>query len=214
MDCIPKDIVLALAHDLNAIVAVPILQYSPLLSDADLIEVIARGQVQEALTAIARRRPVSEAVGDMLVQSLDVPAVAALLVNPDARIRKETMDRIVEQAEEIESWHMPLVLRADLSARAIRRIGSLVGAGLIEKAGGAQRSVGRHPHPSEPRTARPAGRGGPHHAGCDDPGRCDRHRRQGRPAGRPCSWNRRRRRDGANWSFWGWRNWRASASRP
>jgi uncharacterized protein (DUF2336 family) len=133
LDCIPKDVALTLAHDLNTTVSAPILQYSPLLSDADLIEIIAAGQVQEALTAIARRKSVSEAVGDRLVQSLDVPAVAALLVNPDAHIRKETMDRIIEQAEEIESWHMPLVLRADLSARAIRRIASLVGAALLEK---------------------------------------------------------------------------------
>jgi uncharacterized protein (DUF2336 family) len=133
LDCIPKDVALTLAHDLNTTVSAPILQYSPLLSDADLIEIIATGQVQEALTAIARRKSVSEAVGDRLVQSLDVPAVAALLVNPDAHIRKETMDRIIEQAEEIESWHMPLVLRADLSARAIRRIASLVGAALLEK---------------------------------------------------------------------------------
>jgi len=67
------------------------------------------------------------------VQSLDVPSVAALLVNPDAKIRKETMDRIIEQAEEISSWHMPLALRADLSARAIRRIGSFVGASILER---------------------------------------------------------------------------------
>ena len=31
------------------------------------------------------------------------PTVASLLVNPDAKIRKETLDRIVEEAEEIES---------------------------------------------------------------------------------------------------------------
>jgi uncharacterized protein (DUF2336 family) len=133
LSCIPRDIVLILANDLNTIVAAPILQYSPLLSDADLIEIIACGQVQQVLTAIASRKPVSESISDRLVQSLDVPAVAALLVNPDARIRRETMDRIVEQAEEIQAWHMPLALRADLSARAIRRIGSLVGAGLIER---------------------------------------------------------------------------------
>jgi uncharacterized protein (DUF2336 family) len=64
---------------------------------------------------------------------LDVPTVAALLVNPDARIRKQTLDRIIEEAEAIESWHLPLVLRADLSARAVRRIGSFVGASLIEQ---------------------------------------------------------------------------------
>lgn len=53
LDCIPKNIALTLAHDINHVVAAPILQYSPLLSDADLIEIIACGQVQEVLTAIA-----------------------------------------------------------------------------------------------------------------------------------------------------------------
>ena len=133
LDCIPRDIALTLAHDIHTVVAAPILQYSPLLSDADLIEIIACGQVQEVLNAIASRKPVSEPVSDRLVQSLDVPAVAALLVNPDAKIRKETMDRIIEQAEEIQAWQMPLALRADLSARAIRRIGSLVGASILER---------------------------------------------------------------------------------
>jgi uncharacterized protein (DUF2336 family) len=133
LDCIPKDIALTLARDTYTIVAAPILQYSPLLSDADLIEIIACAQVQEVLTAIASRKPVSEPVSARLVQSLNVPAVAALRVNPDAKIRKETMDRIIEQAEDIQSWQMPLALRADLSARAIRRIGSLVGASILER---------------------------------------------------------------------------------
>ncbi|HEY2010421.1 MAG TPA: DUF2336 domain-containing protein [Rhizomicrobium sp.] len=133
LDCIPKDIALALARDIHVVVAAPILQYSPLLSDADLIEIIACGQVQEVLTAIANRKPVSEPVSDRLVQALDASAVAALLVNPDANIRKETMDRIIEQAEEIQAWQMPLALRADLSARAIRRIGQLVGASILER---------------------------------------------------------------------------------
>jgi len=133
LTCIPRDVVLRLAGDLNSVVAAPILQYSPLLSDADLIEVIACGQVQEVLTAIASRKPLHESVSDKLVQSLNVPAIAALLVNRDASIRKETLESIVEQAEEISSWHMPLALRADLSARAIRRIGSLVGASILER---------------------------------------------------------------------------------
>lgn len=133
LDCVPRDIALILARDVNAIVAAPILQYSPLLSDADLIEIIACGQIQQVLTAIASRKPLNEDVSDHLVQSLNVPAVAALLVNHDARIRKETMEQIVEQAEEINAWHMPLALRADLSARAIRRIGSLVGASILER---------------------------------------------------------------------------------
>ena len=133
LDCVPRDVALRLANDVEDLVAAPILEYSPLLSDADLMEIIAGGQVRQILAAVARRRPLSEEVSDALVQSLDVSAVAALLVNPDAKMRKETLDRIVEEAETIESWHQPLVMRADLSARAIRRIGSFVGAALLEQ---------------------------------------------------------------------------------
>ena len=130
---VPKDVVLALARDLDHIVAAPVLEYSPLLSDTDLIEIIACGQVREVLKVVARRRPLSEKVSDHLVQSLDVPAVAALLGNPDAKIRKATLERVVAETEEIESWHLPLALRADLSARAIRRIAGFVGAAIIER---------------------------------------------------------------------------------
>jgi uncharacterized protein (DUF2336 family) len=133
---VPKNVVLALAHDLEQVVAAPILEYSPLLSDADLIEIIACGQVREVLTAVARRRPLSQQVSHFLVQSLDVSAVAALLVNPDAKIRKDTLERVVAEAEKIESWHLPLALRADLSARAIRRIAGFAGAAIIERLAG------------------------------------------------------------------------------
>jgi uncharacterized protein (DUF2336 family) len=133
LDCVPRAVVQALARDAHSIVAAPILEYSPLLSDADLMEIIACGQVNEALAAIASRKPVSEPLADRIVQTLDIAAIAALLVNPDAKIRKQTMDRIIEQGEEIASWHLPLALRADLSARAIRRIGGFVGAAIIER---------------------------------------------------------------------------------
>jgi uncharacterized protein (DUF2336 family) len=133
MDCIPRHIVLRLAQDLETVVAAPILEYSPLLSDADLIEIIACGQVQEVLIAIASRKPVNEPVSARLVQSLNVPAVAALLVNPDAKIRKATMDQIIDRIEEVSAWQLPLALRADLSARAVRRIGALVGASILER---------------------------------------------------------------------------------
>lgn len=133
LSTVPREVILTLARDVEEIVTAPVPEYSPLLSDADLIEIIACGQVREVLSAVARRHPVSEKVCDHLVQSLDVPAVAALLVNPDAKIRKETLERVVEQAEEIQSWHLPLALRADLSARAIRRIAGFVGASIIAR---------------------------------------------------------------------------------
>ncbi len=135
LDCVPKKVIWRLAFDLEMIVCAPILEYSPLLSDADLMEVIATAKANEALAAIARRKFLSPNVADAIVTSLDVPAVAALLANPDAQVREEALNNIIEQAEKIRSWHQPLVMRADLSQRAMRRIASFVGAALIEMLG-------------------------------------------------------------------------------
>lgn len=133
LDEVPKHIVKTLARDAEAIVSVPILEYSPLLSDADLMEIIAEGKVHAVLTAVARRRPLSEHVTDAVVSSLDIPAVSALLANPDAAIRERTLDAIIEQAERIHVWQNALAMRADLSRRAIKRLASFVSTELIEQ---------------------------------------------------------------------------------
>ena len=133
LTCVPPDIIKRLAQDAESMVAIPILEYSPLLSDADLIEVIACGQAHEVLQAVARRKPLGADVSTAIAMSLDGPAIAALLTNADSKIRKETLDHIIEQAETVSDWHVPLALRADLSARAIRRLAGFVGAALIER---------------------------------------------------------------------------------
>lgn len=133
LDCAPKDVILKLARDLDEIVAVPILEYSPLLSDSDLLEIIATARAQSALAAVARRRGLSEDVSDAIVASLDIPAVAALLANPSARVREEALEQVVEHAEHIAPWHGPLTMRTDLSMRALRRIAGFVGSALLEQ---------------------------------------------------------------------------------
>ncbi len=130
---VPRDLVLDLAHDPETEVAAPILEFSPLLNDHDLIEIIAASRARGALSAIARRRDVSEAVSDEIAASLEIPAIATLLANPSARIRDETMERIIDQAREVESLHRPLVMRTDLSVRAMCRIADFVAASLIHQ---------------------------------------------------------------------------------
>ncbi len=129
---VPRAVVQRLARDVESIVAAPVLEYSPLLSDQDLIEIVASGAASGALQAVARRRNVSAPVSDAVVATLDIPAVAALLVNPSAQIREEALDRIIENAEGIEDWHRPLVVRSDLSLRAVRRIAGFVALALLE----------------------------------------------------------------------------------
>lgn len=131
-DTIPREIVRRLAEDPELAVAAPILEYSPLLSDDDLLEIIAAGTVEGALTAIARRPQVSETVSDAVVARLEVPAVAALLANENAQIREDTLDQIVNMAEQTASLHEPLVMRQDLSVRAVRRVAGFVAASLLD----------------------------------------------------------------------------------
>lgn len=130
-DTVPKSIVDKLARDIEDIVALPILEYSPLLNDDDLREIIAAGSTSARLKAIAGREGVSEAVADDLTATLDIPAIAALLTNDSAQIREDTLDKIIDQAQGVESLHRPLAMRPQLSIRAVKRIATFVASALI-----------------------------------------------------------------------------------
>jgi uncharacterized protein (DUF2336 family) len=128
----PKKVIRRLAMDVEEIVAAPILEYSPLLSDDDLREIIAAGCAQGALSAIARRKQVSEDVADDVVATFDIPAVATLLTNKNAKVREQTLDKIAENARDVDAWHAPLIMRPELSIRAVRRIAGFVATSLVE----------------------------------------------------------------------------------
>lgn len=131
-DCVPTHIIQKLARDIEIAVCGPILEYSPLLTDDDLLEIVATGKVQGAIESIASRADVSEDVSDALVATLDVTAVAALLNNENAQIREETLDRIIDNAEGVEEWHRPVTMRPELSLRALRRVAGFVAFSILE----------------------------------------------------------------------------------
>jgi len=131
LDCVPPKVIKALARDIEC-VAAPVLEYSPLLADSDLLEIVSSAQASFALLAIARRKPLHANVSEAIAEALDEPAVAALLINSGAQMRAQTIDKIVQHAEKIREWHLPLVLRNDLSQRSIRRLATFVSKSLID----------------------------------------------------------------------------------
>jgi uncharacterized protein (DUF2336 family) len=132
LDSVPKPIVQRLARDAEMTVALPILEHSPTLDDDDLLEILAAARATDVFCAVARRKGLSADASDAIVATLDTKAVATLIGNESAKIRKATLDRIVVRAAEVAELHYPLVLRADLSAGLIRKLASFVGATLIE----------------------------------------------------------------------------------
>ncbi|MBT5185518.1 MAG: DUF2336 domain-containing protein [Kordiimonadaceae bacterium] len=131
---IPKHIALMLAQDEVLSVCAPILEYSPLLSDADLKEIITATTLAGSLGAIAKREGISEDVCDAISTSLDIPAVTNLLTNQSAQIREETLDLIINEAQnnQIIEWHEPLAKRPNLSIRAMKRIATFVASSLVD----------------------------------------------------------------------------------
>ena len=131
-DNIPQNIIDQLAKDVELIVAAPILEYSPLLSDDDLMEIIQTGSTSGAISAISKRAVISPDVSDAIVAARDIPAVEQLLANKNAQIREETLDQIVDQAADKKGWHLPLVNRPLLSQGAMRHIAGFVSLSLLD----------------------------------------------------------------------------------
>jgi len=135
MTAAPGTVIGTLARDQELSVAAPVLEFSPLLTEDDLIEIIAQSPAAGALGAIARRGAVGDKLADAIVaKSLskdDPEAVSALLGNPSAQIREETLNKIVDRAPRQQAWHEPLVRRPSLSGAMAKRIARFVADNLL-----------------------------------------------------------------------------------
>jgi uncharacterized protein (DUF2336 family) len=133
----PIAVIQKLARDIEIKVAGPVLEFSPLLTDEDLLEIIAAAPIKGALTAIAKRRELTATVSDAVVVAvmqdpLESATVRKLLENGSAQIREDTLDRILDQAPKQPAWHEPLVERPKLPLKAMRRLAEFVGKSLLE----------------------------------------------------------------------------------
>lgn len=132
MTSAPPAVIRQLARDTDAMVANPVIEFSPVLTDKDLATIIAEGANTARLKAVARRKAVSEAVSDAIVETGDVEATAELLKNPGAQISEGTLDKIVDRAETTPELHEPLVARPGLSDKAAKRLAEYVADSLLD----------------------------------------------------------------------------------
>jgi len=128
----PPDVIRRLARDAELVVAGPVLQYSVVLNDEDLLEIIGANPIPGALAAISRRSVVNVRVCDAIAATEDVDAIAVLLGNPSAQIREETLDRLADRATNIEAWHKPFIERPHLSAKTATKLARFVAASLLQ----------------------------------------------------------------------------------
>jgi len=109
----PPVIIDALAADQPQI-AVPILLRSPLLLEADLIDLVATGH-PEAQTAIATRPLLPRSIAAAIAEVGSAEACLALLENEDADVAPFSIDRMVERFGHLAPIRENLLARGDLS---------------------------------------------------------------------------------------------------
>jgi uncharacterized protein (DUF2336 family) len=129
----PASVIQRLARDVEEVVSCPVLEFSPLLTEEDLLDIIDDGCVTGKLQAISRRKSLVSPVADAIVGTDDEAAITALLANESAQIREETLDELIEKAPKVAAWHAPLVSRPRLSSRAAIKLASFVADVLLRQ---------------------------------------------------------------------------------
>jgi uncharacterized protein (DUF2336 family) len=111
----PPAIVAALAVD-QASIAVPILEHSPLLFDADLVDIVATGNC-EIQCAIARRTDLPPSVCAAIAEVGSPSSALELIENPRAELAAFSLERIVERHGHLAAIRESLLELTDLPVK-------------------------------------------------------------------------------------------------
>ncbi|HEY4123227.1 MAG TPA: DUF2336 domain-containing protein, partial [Rhizomicrobium sp.] len=108
----PHDLILLLADD-SIEVARPLILRSALLSDADMLNLIAEASIAHH-EVVAMRPNIGESVSEALSKSEADSVLMALVKNATARIASHTYETLVEKSRRFAGMQEPLVYRNDL----------------------------------------------------------------------------------------------------
>ena len=136
---VPPKLARKLAQDFES-VAMPIIRYSKVLSDADLIAIVHNGSPAKQL-AVAKREELREMVSDALVDTGNEKVVRTLLANRDAEIAEHSFSKIMDGFEGNDRIQVLLVDRPTLPLTVTKRLISCISGNL------RKRLIDRHDFP-------------------------------------------------------------------
>lgn len=130
---VPKSIAVTLAEDPEDAVALPILEFSSLLDDHDLLGLIVGGLRQARLGALASRAELSASVADAVVETGDKVAIPNLLKNETAEISDEAFDELLKEAKSSPKWLDILAVRESVPDSTLLKIARMASGALLQK---------------------------------------------------------------------------------
>ncbi|MBD8064393.1 DUF2336 domain-containing protein [Devosia sp. PTR5] len=112
----PRPILLALMHD-SGVIARAVLQYSPVLVDADLVGMVHTADV-ETLFAIAQRDKISRRLARALIDRAEDGISLGLLRRSDVEIDPDLLDTLANRHGQDAAFRGALLARKDLGGHA------------------------------------------------------------------------------------------------
>ena len=128
---VPRDAVRRLAVDTEIRVAEPVIRLSPLLTEDDLLALIASPPAATTIHAVARRAGIGEAVTDALIGQGDCAAIGLMLENSSAKIRPASMEDVLNRARFNPEWFPSLMARPALTPDTAIRLAGVVADTLL-----------------------------------------------------------------------------------
>lgn len=135
----PGNVVAKLAND-EIEVAAPLLEFSNVLSDDDLIDIVTN-QSEEHRVAIAGRNNVTERVGEAIAEHGAGPSLVRLVQNSQAELGRQTLHKLVARASTDNQLATDLRGRSDIDWNSLRSEIDAAGQKVLDALGAQTRPL-------------------------------------------------------------------------
>jgi uncharacterized protein (DUF2336 family) len=117
-------------------IAAPIIAFSPVLQDHDLIRILVESTLDHQI-AVARRGAISSSVVEAILQQEEPAVLTALASNDSADVSESGMLRLVESSRRVAALRAPLArhprLSSDLAQKLYLWVGQCLRTAILER---------------------------------------------------------------------------------
>lgn len=129
---VPRDVVITLSRDEADEVALPMIQFSQVLTEQDVLDIIRGTENMTRRVAVAGRKHVTTRVTAALLDVQEPGIITQLLQNPGADISESQLGRVLREYSGSEDVLSAMVSRAGLPMTVVEKLVTMVSHNLAE----------------------------------------------------------------------------------
>ena len=130
---LPNHIAVNLAEDNDNDISIPMLEFSSVLNQSDIIKILDSAKESSKICAISKRKDVTEDISAKIIDKNIQSATQSLLQNQAAKISDSSYTKIVENYHNVESIIGCITTRSNLPPIITEKIASIVSDDIKKK---------------------------------------------------------------------------------